>query len=126
MQILVGPSHTGHGQLLLHLRDLEYPNGSSLHWVVADGYSAMFVFFSEKSTTPPHFSRIHYIQAHIWTIFCGLHMSLELTMLSEACWMDTKDEAVLSQWEDPISEFAVEEAKIKFNANRAIQEFGRK
>ena len=83
-------------------------------------------FFSEKSTTPPHFSRIHYIQAHIWTIFCGLHMSLELTMLSEACWMDTKDEAVLSQWEDPTSEFAVEEAKIKFNANRAIQEFGRK
>ncbi|CAL1168005.1 unnamed protein product [Cladocopium goreaui] len=32
-----------------------------------------------------------------------------------ACWMDTKDEAVLSQWEDPTSEFAVEEAKIKFN-----------
>ena len=40
--------------------------------------------------------------------------------------MDTKDEDVLSKWEDPTSEFAVEEAKIKFNANRAIQEFGRR
>lgn len=47
-------------------------------------------------------------------------------MLSEAGWMDTQDEAVLSKWEDPTSRFAVEEAKIKFNANRAIQEFARK
>ena len=53
----------------------------------------------------------------------GMFTTEKNMLLAEAQWMETQEDEVIQQWEDPGSKFAYEECKIKFNANVAIKKF---
>ena len=53
----------------------------------------------------------------------GRNYTIHSLFSPEASWIDSQPEEVLSNREDPTSEFHKEESKIRFNAAKALEEF---